>query len=215
MTHAERIARFNQTDLYVVITEAFCAGRSALDVLDAVLQAGVTLIQFREKDWPDDRLYDVGLEFRKRTQAHNALLIVDDRIDIALAINADGVHLGQNDLPLEAARRIAPELLLGSSSHNLDEALAAQDQGASYINVGPIFDTQTKSVPSGAIGPQALHQILPNLTTPTTCMGGIKAHNIQQVLENGAKHPAVVTAVTAAKDPQQAAKELREIITKP
>ena len=212
MTHAERMARFAASDLYVVITETFCAGRGALDVLEACLDAGVTLVQCREKDLDAHEAYAHALAFRERTAKYGALLIVDDRLDIALAAGADGVHLGQSDLPLDAARRIAPELILGASSHNLDEALAAQDAGASYVNIGPIFPTQTKSVATGAVGPGMIDAIRPSLRVPFTCMGGIKLENIREVTARGARHVAVVTAVTAAPDPHAAAAALRAAI---
>lgn len=207
-----RMARFESSDLYVVITEAFCAGRSALDVLDATLAAGVRLIQFREKDFDDRQLYQRALAFRERTRAADALLIIDDRVDIALAVEADGVHLGQSDLPIRAARALAPDLILGASSHTLKEALAAQDAGASYVNIGPIFPTQTKSVPTRALAPAMIDAIAPHLRIPWTTMGGIKLDNIHEVLKRGARHVAVVTAVTAAADVHAAAKELRDAI---
>jgi thiamine-phosphate pyrophosphorylase len=208
-TRAARAARFRETDLYVVITEAFCAGRASLDVLDACLSAGVRLIQFREKHLDGGALYAQAAAFRARTAAVDALLIIDDRVDIALAVGADGVHLGQSDLPLAVARRIAPELLLGSSSHNLEEALGAQEQGADYVNIGPIFATQTKDVPTGVVGPAMIDVISPHLHIPFTVMGGIKLHNVGEVLARGARHPAVVTAVTVAEDPAAAAAALR------
>jgi thiamine-phosphate pyrophosphorylase len=214
MDLASRMTRFEQTDLYVVITESFCAGRSALAVLDAVLEAGVRLVQFREQNGGDLELYRRCLEFRARTRAAGALLIVDDRVDLALAAGADGVHLGQTDLPLEAARRIAPDLILGASTHSLEEALAAQAAGASYVNIGPIFPTETKTVRTGAVGPGLISDIAPHLRIPFTCMGGIKAHNIREVVRRGARHVAVVTAVTAAPDVQAAAAELREIMNR-
>lgn len=212
MTYAERLARFTETDLYVVITESFCGGRSALDVLDAVLGAGVRLVQFREKDLDGRELCRRAAQFRERTAQHEALLIIDDRVDIALAVDADGVHLGQSDLPVSAACAVAPDLLIGASTHNLEEALAAQDAGASYVNIGPIFSTQTKDVTGGAIGPEAIDVIRPHLHVPWTTMGGIKLHNIGQVLDRGARHVAVVTAVTAADDVRAAAAALREQI---
>lgn len=212
MTHAERSIRFDAADLYVVITEAFCAGRSALDVLDACLDAGVTLIQFREKDLEARDLYARATAFRERTAKYGALLIVDDRLDVALAVDADGAHLGQSDLPLDAARRIAPELILGASSHNPAEARAAQDAGASYVNIGPIFPTQTKSVPAGVVGPAMIDAIRPLLRVPFTCMGGIKLDNVREVTARGARHVAVVTAVTAAPGPRAAAAALRAAI---
>lgn len=212
MDLASRMEQFSGSGLYVVITEAFCGGRPALEVLEACLEAGVRLIQLREKDLEDRALFERAVAFRERTRNAGALLIVDDRVDIALAAAADGVHLGQSDLPIEAARRIAPELLLGASSHGLEEALAAQTAGASYVNIGPIFATQTKAVSTGAVGPAMLDGIAPHLHVPFTCMGGIKRHNIEEVLQRGARHVAVVTAVTAAADVRAAAMELDTVI---
>lgn len=212
MDHAQRMARFDQTDLYVVITESFCAGRPALDILRAVLEAGVGIVQLREKELDDRVLFDRCLAFRDLTRRADALLIIDDRVDIALAGGADGVHLGEHDLPVAEARNIAPDLIIGASAHNPEEALAAQAAGASYVNIGPIFPTQTKAVPTGDVGPGMIDAVAPHLHVPFSCMGGIKAHNLGPVLERGARHVAVVTAVTAAADPKAAAAELRNII---
>jgi thiamine-phosphate pyrophosphorylase len=212
MTHGERVRRFDKADLYVVITEAFCGGRTALEVLDAVLDAGVRLVQCREKDLDDEQLFDRAREFRYRTDEAGAVLIIDDRLDIALAVGADGVHLGQDDLPVENARPLAPEHLIGASTHSLREAQIAQREGASYLNIGPIFATQTKATRVKPLGPDAISQIAPKLTVPFSCMGGIKAENIDEVVSRGARHPAVVTAVTAASDVRAAATALRERI---
>jgi thiamine-phosphate pyrophosphorylase len=212
MTHGERVRRFDAADLYVVITQAFCGGRPALEVLDAVLDAGVRLIQCREKELDDEQLFDCAKEFRYRTEQAGAVLIVDDRLDIALAVGADGVHLGQDDLPVEDARRLAAEHLIGASTHSLREALIAQREGASYLNIGPIFATQTKATKMDALGPDAITRISPKLSVPFSCMGGIKLENIEEVVSRGARHPAVMTAVTAASDVRGAAKELRERI---
>jgi thiamine-phosphate pyrophosphorylase len=206
------MARFREPGLYVVITESFCGGRTGLEALDAVLAAGVKHIQFREKDSEDAQLYAKALAFRKRTRDAGALLIVDDRADIALAVGADGVHLGQTDLPVDAARRIAPDLIIGGSSHDPEEARRLQDAGASYVNIGPVFSTQTKELPMGALGPEMLDRVTPHLSIPWTTMGGIKSHNIGQVLERGAERVAVVTAVTQAPDPRAAAAELHKAI---
>ena len=212
MDRATRMARFGQADLYVVITEAFCGGRGGVAVLEACLRAGVRLIQFREKEAAGAVLVEKGQAFADRCREAGALLIVNDRVDVALAIGADGVHLGQDDLPVAAARRIAPDLLVGASAHNLEEALAAQDAGATYVNIGPIYNTQTKSVPTGAVGPAMIDAIRPHLTIPFTCMGGIKAHNLDEVVRRGTRRIAVVTAVTEAADVQAAARELRRAI---
>lgn len=210
----QRLARFDDTDLYVVITEAFCAGRPALEVLDGVLQAGVKLVQVREKDLSDSDYFERARGFRKRTEKAGALLIVDDRVDIALAVGADGVHLGQNDLPFEVALTLAPNLILGASTHNLDEALQAQEAGAHVLNIGPVFATQTKLGTVSPVGPEMIGHIAPHLNVPFTCMGGIKPGNIQEVLDKGARHVAVVTAVTAQQDVRNAAETLRKIMQK-
>jgi thiamine-phosphate pyrophosphorylase len=211
MDLAGRLAAFKRADLYVVITEAFCAGRTSLAVLEQVLAAGVKIVQLREKDLPDRELYELGLEFRRRTEAAGSLLIIDDRVDIALAAGADGVHLGQTDLPVAAARRIGPELVIGASTHSLEEVLAAQEAGAGYVNIGPIFPTATK--PNAVVlGVEAIPRLTAHLTIPWSTMGGISSGNIAQVVALGARHPAVMSAVTAAADVTAAAWTLRRAI---
>lgn len=211
MPYEERLAAFQAADLYVVITTAFCAGRHAQEVLVQALMAGVRLVQMREKELSGRALLELAREFRRLTAAAGALLIIDDRLDIALASGADGVHLGQEDLPVDAARSIAPNLIIGASTHSLEEALAAQAAGASYVNIGPVFATQTKPhvIP---LGPEVLGRIAPHLKIPWTTMGGITAANIGRVVAQGARHPAVMSAVTAAADPRAAAAQLRQVI---
>ena len=211
MDLARRLAAFAQADLYVVITQPFCAGRTSLTVLDQVLTAGVGIVQLREKDLEGRRLYELAVEFRRRTEAAGALLIIDDRVDIALAAGADGVHLGQEDLPVAAARAIASDLIIGASTHSLEEALAAQEAGAGYVNIGPIFSTATKpaAIP---LGIEAIQRIAPRLRIPWSTMGGINQGNIAQVVARGARHPAVMSAVTAASDVSAAAWILRKAI---
>lgn len=212
MRLTERMDRFHETDLYAVITGEFCAGRTPVEVLDACLSAGVRIVQLREKELDTAALFDLAMAFRARTREAGALLIIDDRVDVALAVEADGVHLGLNDLPVDAARRIGPDLIIGASSHDLGEARSAEARGASYVNIGPIFATQTKAVASGVVGPEMITRIAAEITAPFTCMGGIKAENIQEVLDRGARHVAVVTAVSAASDVAGAARGLREVI---
>ncbi|MCL4501650.1 MAG: thiamine phosphate synthase [Deltaproteobacteria bacterium] len=211
MDLAQRLVAFERADLYVVITESFCAGRTALEVLARVLEAGVGIVQLREKDLFGCEMYELAGKFRRLTSAAGALLIIDDRVDIALAAGADGVHLGQNDLPVAAARRIASDLLIGASSHSLEEALAAQEAGASYVNIGPIFPTATKPQ-AVSLGVEAISHIAPHLKIPWSTMGGINQSNIAQVVPRGARHPAVMSAVTAAPDVRAAARALREAI---
>ena len=211
MNHAQCLSVFEKADLYVVITTTFCAGRTALAVLEETLAAGVRLVQMREKELSGRALYELAREFRQRTAAVGALLIIDDRVDIALASGADGVHLGQEDLPVSAARLMGPDLIIGASTHALEEALAAAAAGASYVNIGPVFATQTKPTAT-PLGPEALERIAPYLQIPWSTMGGINLANIGQVVVHGARHPAVMSAVTAAADPREAALGLRRVI---
>ena len=208
----ERMELFERTDLYVVITKEFCGGRPALEVLEAVLDAGVKIVQFREKELPGCELFNRASAFRNATEIAGAQLIINDRVDIAIAVGADGVHLGQSDIPISSARLMAPDLIIGASTHSLYDAIYAQEGGASYVNIGPIFPTQTKIDASSIVGPEMIETVAGEVMIPYTVMGGIKLDNIDEVLNRGAKHVAVITAVTEAEDPCGAAKELREVI---
>ncbi len=145
MNRQRRLATLKEIDIYPVTCQALSNGRTNLEVAAAVLAGGANIIQLREKHWFKRDLYDLAVEFQKQTRSYNALLIINDHVDVALAAGADGVHLGQDDLPIEAARRIAPDLIIGASSHSLNEALKAEKDGADYVNIGPIFLTKTKA----------------------------------------------------------------------
>jgi thiamine-phosphate pyrophosphorylase len=212
MNRKERIARFKEIDIYPVTCQDLSKGRTDLDVLDAVLAGGTRIIQLREKHWEKKELYELGLEFRKRTLKCHALLIINDHVDIALAVKADGVHLGQDDLPVKAAREIALELLLGASSHSLKEAIQAETDGADYVNIGPIFPTKTKDSVSRFLGPDAIREVGPRLNIPFTTMGGINGNNIREVLQAGARRVAMVTGIIQAPDIASRVRELRKII---
>lgn len=212
MNYSDRLARFKEIDLYPVTCQELSEGRSNLEVLDAVLAGGSRIIQLREKHWDKRDLYELALEFRKRTLKANALLIINDHVDVALAAEADGVHLGQGDLPIPAARRIAPDLILGASTHSLEQALRAEVQGTDYVNIGPIFPTKTKDNVTRTLGTAGIRKISPHLKVPFTTMGGITMENIVQVLDAGARRVALVTGITRAKDITERVGELRRII---
>ena len=212
MNRTERLARLKEIDLYTVTCQELSEGRNDLEVLDAVLAGGGRIIQLREKNWDKKDLYELALEFRKRTLKDNVLFIINDHVDVALAADADGVHLGQEDLPIPAARRIAPQLILGASSHNLEEALKAESEGADYVNIGPIFPTKTKKGITQFLGPDAIGRISPHVHIPFTTMGGINPDNITRVLDAGARRVAMVTGVTRAQDITKRVRELRKTI---
>lgn len=206
--HAQRMERFCRAGLYLVTSASLSAGRSTPDIVRAALDGGVRLIQLREKELPLRTLLSLAEDIRTLTARADALLIINDRIDVALAVGADGVHLGQDDFPLDAARRLAPELILGASTHSIEEARLAIEQGASYINIGPLFPTHTKAWSGNFLGFEGLENIAHHVTIPFTVMGGIKKEHIPELLRLGARTIAVVTAITAAPDPAEAAREL-------
>lgn len=212
MNRDVRIQKFLRTDLYPVTCERHSAGRSNMEVLNAAVRGGAGIIQLREKEGTAGALYRMALRFRKVTADAGMLLIINDHVDIALAVDADGVHLGQEDLPLAAARRIAPELLIGISTHSREEALKAQSDGADYVNIGPIFPTRTKEGVKGFLGPEAIAGIAAGLEIPFTVMGGITVANIDQVLARGARRIAVVTAITLSDDMAGTIASLRDKI---
>ncbi len=211
--HDERMQRFQKAGLYLVTSQSLSEGRSTLDIVRQALVGGVTLIQLREKNLPLRDTLELARDIRALTKPYGCLLIINDRIDVALAVGADGVHLGLDDLPIDAARSIAPDLIIGASSHTIEEAEAAQAAGASYVNIGPIYPTQTKNWTDAYLGIEGLTRIAPHVSIPFTVMGGIKQTHIPELCAAGASTIALVTAVTAAPNPEQAARELLEEIT--
>ena len=207
---AEKLALFRSADIYPVISSEFCLGRSPYDIFTACAEAGAKIIQLREKNKGDKYLYELALECRPVADRFGVLLMIDDRVDVALAAGADGVHLGQDDMPIPAARKLGPELFIGNSTHNVSEALAAQAAGADCINVGPIYPTQTKSVNCGAVGLGMIEEVTSQVSLPFTVMGGVKQHRFGELLQAGAKVLAMVTEITTAPDVAAKVRELRE-----
>ncbi len=196
-----RISVFSDIDLYPVTGRSHYAGRySDQEAIAALAAGGAKIVQLREKGIDDRTLYELARLFREETSRHGMLFIVDDRIDIAQAVKADGVHLGRGDLPLPAARKIVgPSMILGASSHDPGQAVEAERLGADYVNVGPLFATPTK--PSALpIGLTPLAEAVKAVSIPVTCMGGINGTNLDAVLATGARHPGVVSAVFGADD---------------
>ncbi|MFO7869987.1 MAG: thiamine phosphate synthase [Kiritimatiellia bacterium] len=203
---------FGRAGLYVVTSSPASRGRSTEEIAEAVLASGVRLLQVREKEMTARELTDLSRRIRKMTRRSGALLIVNDRLDAALAAEADGVHLGTDDLPVKEARRLAPDLVIGASTHSVDEAVRAQEDGASYVNIGPLFPTATKEYAGRCLGMEGLREISSHVKIPFTVMGGIRKEHVPSLLAAGARTIAVVSAVTAAPDPAAAAAELLEEI---
>lgn len=201
------------TDLYCLTAEEYSLGRSNIEVVQEMLKAGIKIIQYREKEKKMLEKYRECLQIRELTRKANATFIVNDHLELALLVKADGVHVGQNDLPLEKVRELAGEnMLIGVSTHSPQEALEAIEKGADYIGVGPIFATKTKKDVCSPVGLEYLEYIAKNTSIPFVAIGGIKEHNLKQVLEKGAKCVAMVTEIVGAQDIPLKIQKIREII---
>lgn len=200
--------------LHVLTDRAWSRGRSTLEVVEAALVGGATVIQLRDKDASTRTLVEEGLALRKLTRDYNALLIVNDRIDVALAVDADGAHVGQDDMPGELARKLlGPDRILGISAGNMDEALAAVAAGADYLGVGPIYATRGKADAGLPTGPGLLTEIARRYTTPQVAIGGVTVANTREIVQAGAAGIAVITAVVNAEDVTAATRSLVEALT--
>ena len=211
-TISERLEMFKHSDLYPVVSSEFCNGRSVCDIVAAIAAAGAKIVQIREKSLPDSAMFELVQQCKEITDRYRMLLIVDDRVDIAIAAGADGVHLGQEDFPLTAARKLAPELLFGISTHNADEIKKALADGCSYLNIGPVFPTHTKSVACGALGLEKAEELQTSVTCPFSVMGGIKEHHLELLCSKGFNHIAMVTEITQAPDVAAKVRQLRKIM---
>jgi len=191
--------------LYVVLDRTASAGRDLEVILDATLAGGCRML--REKEWPSGRLLPLAERMRDRCRRAGATFIVNDRVDLALAVGADGVHLGQDDLPPRAARPLLrPGMVLGRSTHSVGQAREAQVEGADYIAVGSMFPTRTKP-DFQLVGPELIRAIRPETRSPLVGIGGVTRENVAEVIRAGADGVAVISAVCGAPDPAAATRE--------
>lgn len=198
--------------LYVITDAQLARGRSHVEVIHAAIEGGATIIQYRQKEGTTRRLVEEAQALRKLTWQADIPFIVNDRLDVALAVEADGVHVGQDDMPATFARRLMGARIVGVSVTNLQEALQAERDGADYLGVGPIFATPTKPDAAPPIGLEGLAEICRSVSIPVVAIGGINVHNAAAVIAAGADGVAVVSAVVAAPDVAAAARRLREIV---
>ena len=190
-----------QGGLYGLTAEKFSLGRNNVDVVRAMLDAGVRLVQYREKTKKMGAKYEECLQLRAMTREAGAAFIVNDDIDLALLVGADGVHVGQEDLPVGAVRTLVGEkMAIGLSTHSPEQARAAEAHGADYIGVGPIFATQTKDDVCAPVGLEYLDFVVREIDLPFVAIGGIKEHNLAEVAAHDARCLALVTEITQAQD---------------
>ncbi|NLG83206.1 MAG: thiamine phosphate synthase [Firmicutes bacterium] len=195
-------------ELYVITDRGLAGGRPVGEVVRQALEGGAEVIQLREKTLPTGKMVELAAALKELTQAYGARVIVNDRLDVALAVDADGVHLGQEDMPARIARRLlGPEKLLGVSVSSVEEALRAVEDGADYVGAGAVFPTATKGE-AGVIGIEGLRAIAAAVDLPVVAIGGIDRAKAAEVIAAGAAGVAVVSAVMAAPDPKEAAREI-------
>ena len=198
------------TDLYCLTAEKFSLGRSNIAVVEEMLASGIKLIQYREKEKYMGEKYEECLAIRELTKKYGATFIVNDHIDLALAVSADGVHVGQEDMPVEVIRKlIGQEMIIGLSTHSKEQAEKAVILGVDYIGVGPIYATQTKDDVCAAVGLAYLDYVVQHIKLPFVVIGGIKEHNIVELAQHGAKCFALVTEIVGAADIAGTIKNLR------
>ena len=196
--------------LYVILDRSVARGRALPELLEAVLAGGCRMVQLREKAMPVSELFPVAQVLRRRSREAGALFIVNDRADLALALDADGLHLGQDDLPGIAGRRLLrPGMILGVSTHDAGQARRALADGADYIAVGSMFPTGTKPG-FQLVGPDLIRRLRPEIAIPLVAIGGITEDNCEEVVSAGADAVAVISAVCAAADPETATRRFLE-----
>lgn len=190
-----------QTDLYALTDSRLSLGRPLPVVAAALLDAGVRILQYREKHLKAGKMLEECRLLRRMTAKAGACFIVNDHIDIAMLVGADGVHIGQDDLPVPEVRRlVGPEMIIGLSTHVPEQAVSALKAGADYIGVGPIFATKTKEDVVPPVGFDYLEWVAHNVDLPFVAIGGIKEHNIAEVAARGARCCALVSELVGAPD---------------
>ena len=200
--------------LYLVISQSDCLGRDVFQVLEQAVQGGVSLVQLREKTMPTRDLVALAKKIKTFLAEHHIPLIINDRVGVALAVQADGVHVGQDDMhPLDVRPLIGPNRVLGLSINTEEQLSEAQSLPVDYLGIGPVFATQTKKDSKAVLGLDKLSSMCRKKHIPAVGIGGINAQNASQVIAAGAEGIAVVSAICGADPPQRAAGELKDLIS--
>ncbi|MEK7398854.1 MAG: thiamine phosphate synthase [Candidatus Poribacteria bacterium] len=204
--------RLDNIGLYFITDRNLTKKTIISDVISAI-NAGVKIIQYREKELSTREMYQEAKAIREITKDKGTILIINDRIDIALAVNADGVHIGQDDMPFEIAKEIlGADKIIGLTVHNAEEAILAEKLGADYLGVSPIFSTTTKKDAGKPAGLELIKKVKENVKTPLVAIGGINYDNIDEVLKAGIRNVAVISAIVTKDDVEsECSKFIRKI----
>jgi len=201
--------------LYLVTDRSLALGRPLEQVVEQAVKGGVTIVQLREKEASSKDFYELAIKLKKLLTPYHIPLIINDRLDIALACDADGLHIGQNDLPYPIARKLlGKEKIIGLSVENSQDTLNANLLDVDYIGISPVFNTQTKTDTAAQIGLEGVQEITKLSRHPSVGIGGINLTNATDILKAGVNGLSVVSAIMSAADPEQAAKQLKAIINK-
>jgi len=201
--------------LYLVTDRGLARGRSTLEIVSAAVHGGATVVQLREKDCSTRDFIEQALTIKAFLKDRGVPLMINDRLDVAQAVKADGVHLGQTDMPLKVAKKILGDsMIIGISAESQQDAVEAEKGGADYLGVSPIYATPTKSDTALPLGLEGLRGIRKAVRLPLVGIGGLNRDNAAEVIRSGADGVAVVSAIVAADDPQTAADALKQIIKK-
>ena len=200
-------------NLYLITGRGEAQGRNLEYVVEEALRGGVRAVQLRDKGATSKELYETAYELRRLTSRYGAKLIINDRVDVALAVEADGVHIGVSSLPIYKVRRLLGEKkLIGVSCHNQVQAITAQEMGADFITFGPVFYTPSKAPYGDPVGVEKLDQVTNILQIPVFALGGVNRNNCDQVLSCGVRGIALISGIMAAADPREAAKSLLALL---
>ncbi|HET6515280.1 MAG TPA: thiamine phosphate synthase [Thermodesulfovibrionales bacterium] len=188
--------KFADIELYLITDRRIFADSSLLfSAIEEALEGGVKAIQLREKDLPIRELLSMAYHVRELTDRYSARLFINDRVDVAVAVWADGVHLGQGSMPASAAKKVSRELLVGVSTHSLEEAMDAEKEGADFVTFGPVYPTPSKIQYGEPVGIEALRRVCSGVSLPVLAIGGVTAERIREVRSSRADGVAVISAV--------------------
>jgi len=196
-------------DLYLVTDRTQTGGRDLLWVIEQALDAGVKAVQLREKDLSGRDLFSLAERSHELCQAYQAALFINDRVDVALAVDAAGVQLATSSVPVTVARSLlGPKKIIGASTHSLDEATEAEKNGADFVLFGPIYFTASKAAYGAPQGLGALKKIVDNISLPVYAIGGIKAETLVSIKNMGVRGVALISSIVSAENPKAAATEM-------
>ncbi|AOY77453.1 thiamine phosphate synthase [Clostridium formicaceticum] len=195
--------------LYLITDRYLVGNKNFFDAVAKALKGGVTLLQVREKNVSSREFYAISSKLKEITRQFDVPLIINDRLDIALAVDADGLHIGEDDLPIEIARKLlGNNKILGYSASTVEEARYAEKMGANYLGTGAVFPTDSKKDAGAAIGLDKLREVVESVNIPVVGIGGISPQNIDAVKSAGANGIALISAILSQEDTYKAAKEL-------